>query len=46
MVSTRVCQSEVSGFKSRSRQIAYYQGVKTRLSTLGTGDVPHGSDST
>ena len=28
------------------RQIAYFHGVKTRLSTLGTGDVPRGSDST
>ena len=32
--------------KSRSGQIAYFHGVKTRLSTLGTGDVPCGSDST
>ena len=39
MVSTRVCQSEGSGFKSRSGQIAYLHGVKTRLSTLGTGDM-------
>ena len=23
----------------------YFHGVKTRLSTLGTGDVPRGSDS-
>ena len=46
MVSTQVGQSEGSGFKSRSGQIAYFDGVKTRLSTLGTGDVPHGSDST
>ena len=47
MVSTQVCQSEGSGFKSRSGQIAYFHGVKTRLSTLGTGDVvPRGSDST
>ena len=45
MVSTQVCQSEGSGFKSRSVQIAYFRGVKTRLSTLGTGDVPRGSDS-
>ena len=50
MVRTQVCQvhlqvSEVSGFKSRSGQIAYFHGVKTRLSTLGTGDVPRGSDS-
>ena len=27
-----------------SGQIAYFHGVKTRLSTLGTGDVPRGSD--
>ena len=27
-------------------QIAYFYGVKTRLSTLGTGDVPRGLDST
>ena len=47
MVSTKVCQSEDSGFKSRSGQIAYnFHCVKTRLSTLGTGDVPRGSDST
>ena len=46
MVSTQVRQSEGSGFKSRSGQIAYFHGVKTRLSTLGTGDVPRGSDST
>ena len=29
-----------------SGQIAYFHGVKTRLSTLGAGDVPRGSDST
>ena len=46
MVSTQVRQSEGSGFKSRSGQIAYFHGVKTRLSTLGTGDVPRGWDST
>ena len=46
MVITEVCQSEGSGFKSRSGQIAYFHGVKTRLSTLGTGDGPSGSDST
>ena len=46
MVSTQVCQSEGSGLKSRSGQIAYFHGVKNRLSILGTGDVPHGSDST
>ena len=39
MVSTQVRQSEGSGFKSRSGQIAYFHGVKTRLSTLGTGDM-------
>ena len=40
-------QSEGSVFKSRSGQIAYLHGVsKNRLSTLGTGDVPRGSDST
>ena len=33
-------------FKSRSGQIAHFHGVKIRLSTLGTGDVPRGSDST
>ena len=32
--------------KVRGGQIAYCHGVKTRLSTLGTGDVPRGSDST
>ena len=46
MVSTQVRQSEGSGFKSWSGQIAYFHGVKNRLSTLGTGDVPRGSDST
>ena len=46
MVSTQVRQSKGSGFKSRSRQIAYFQGEKTGLSTLGTGDVPRGLDST
>ena len=46
MVNTQVHQSEGSGFKSRSGQIAYFYGAKTRLSTLGTGDVPRGSDST
>ena len=29
-----------------SGQIAYFHGVKTRLSTLGAGDVPRGPDST
>ena len=46
MVSTQICQSEGSGFKYWSGQIAYFHGVNTRLSTLGTGDVPRGSDST
>ena len=46
MVSTQVRQSECSGFKYRSGQIAYFHDVKTRLSTLGTGDVHRGSDST
>ena len=46
VVSMQVSQSEVSGFKSRSGQIAYFHDVKTRLSTFGTGDVPRGSDST
>ena len=47
VVSTQVRQSEGSWFKSRSGQIAYFHGVKTRLSTLGTsGDVPRSSDST
>ena len=45
-VSTQVRQSEDSGYKSRSGQMAYFHGVKTRLSTLGTGDVLRGSDST
>ena len=35
-VSTQVCQSEGAGLKSRSGQIAYFHGVKTRLSTLRT----------
>ena len=46
MVSTQVHQSEGSGFESRAGQMAYFHGVKTRLSTLETGDVPRGSDST
>ena len=46
MVSTQVRQSEGLGFKSRSGHIAYFHGAKTRLLTLGTGDVPRGSDST
>ena len=50
MVSMRpvrlVRQSEGSGFKSRSGEIAYFHGVKNQVSTLGTGDVPRGSDST
>ena len=41
---TPVRQSEGSGFNSRSGHIAYFHSVKTRLSTLGTGDVPRGSD--
>ena len=45
-LACRYRQSEGSGFKSRSGQIAYLHGVKTRLSKLGTGDVPRGSDST
>ena len=45
MVSMQVRQSEGPGFKSWPGQIAYFHGVKTRLSTLGTGDVPRGSDS-
>ena len=46
MVNTQVRQSEGSGLKSRSGQIAYFHGVTTMLSTLGIGDVPRGSDST
>ena len=46
MVRTQVRQSEGPMFKSRSGQITYFHGVKTRLSTLGTGDVLRGSDST
>ena len=46
MISTQVRQSEASGFKSRSEQIAYFYGVKTKLSTLGTGDIPRSSDCT
>ena len=44
MVSTQVCQSEGSGFKSPSGQIAYFHGLNASLSTLGTGDVPRVSD--
>ena len=46
MVSTQIYQSEGSGLNSRPGQIAYFHGVKNRLSTLGTGDVPGVSDST
>ena len=46
MVSTQVRESEGPGFKSRSGQIAHFHGVKTRLSAVGTGGVPRGSDST
>ena len=46
MVSMQVLQSEGSVFKSRSGQVAFFHGVKIRLSTLGTGDVARGSDST
>ena len=42
----QVRQSEGSGFKSRSGQIAYFHGIKARFSTLRTGDVRRGSDST
>ena len=33
MVSTRIRQFESPRFKSRSGQIAYFHGVKTKLST-------------
>ena len=47
MVSTQVRQSVGPGlFKSRSGQIAHFHCVKTRLSTLETGDGPRRSDST
>ena len=46
VVSTQVRQSEGSRFKSLSGQIVYFHGVKTRLSTLRTGDVPRGSEFT
>ena len=46
MVSTQVHQSKGSGLKSRCGQGAYFHGVKIRRSTLGTGDLPRGSDST
>ena len=46
MVSTQVSQCEGPGSKSRSGQLVYFHGVKTRLSTLGTGDVPRGLGST
>ena len=45
-VSTQVRQSESPEFKSLSRQIVYFHGVKPRLSRLGTGDIHHGSDYT
>ena len=43
MFSTQVRQSKGQGFKSRS---ACFHVAKTKLSTLGTDDVPRGSDST
>ena len=43
-LARRYANPEGPGFTSRSGQIAYC--VKTRLSTLRTGDVPRGSDST
>ena len=43
---TQVRQSEGPGFNPRSGQIVSFHGVKTRLSTIGTGDIPRGSDST
>ena len=42
MARMRVRQSEGSGFHSRPGQIACFHGVKTRLSTLATGDFPLG----
>ena len=36
VVSSQLRQSEGSGFKSRSGQIAYFHGVNTRLSTDST----------
>ena len=41
------CEQSRDGLVARTqvRQIAYYHGVKTRLSKLGTVDVPRGSDS-
>ena len=46
MVSTQIHQSDGPGIKSRPGRIAFFYGVKTRLSTLGAGDVPRGLDST
>ena len=45
MVRMQVRQSEGTGLKSRSEQIAYFRGLKTRISTLGAGDIPRDSDS-
>ena len=42
--SMQVRQFKGPGFKCRSGQIAYFHGVKTRLATLGTGDVDCGSE--
>ena len=38
MVSTQVRQSEGSGLKSRSGQIAYFHGVKTKNQALKIRD--------
>ena len=45
-LARRYADPKVRGSKPRSGQIVYFRGVKTNLSTLGTGDVPRGSDST
>ena len=45
-VASWLRQSEGTAFKYQYGQIAYFHGVKTRLSTLGTADAPRGSDST
>ena len=46
MARNQVGQCKGPGCNPRFGQITYFLGVKTRLSTLGTGDVPLGSHST
>ena len=47
MVSTRYANPKVRGSNPGLNRLRIFMtSVKTRLSTLGTGDVPCGSDTT